>query len=131
MGGRGASSGVSATKAHIPYGQEYHSVLEYKNIKFVIRNQGAASAPLETMTPGRIYITIGTDGEVNYISFYRRDGKKFKQIDVDHHEHVEKGKNLGKRHVHEGYNHDENGSREMNPGEAKLVELVMKLWRNR
>lgn len=131
MGGRGSASGVSATKAHIPYGHEYHCVIQYKNIKFIVRNQGAASAPLETMTPGRIYVTIGTDGEVNYISFYRRDGKKFKQIDVDHHDHTEHGENLGKRHVHEGYNHDENGSRKMSLGEARLVELVLKLWRNR
>ncbi|MBQ6473937.1 MAG: hypothetical protein IJJ33_18255 [Victivallales bacterium] len=131
MGGRGSASGVSATKAHIKYGHEYHCVLEYKNIKFIVRNQGAASAPLETMTPGRIYATIGLDNEVNYISFYRRDGKKFKQIDVDHHEHLENGVNLGKRHVHMGYNHDENGSRRMTTGEARLVELVLEKWRNR
>ena len=131
MGGRGSASGVSATKSHIPYGHEYHGILQYKNIKFIVRNQGAASAPLETMTPGRVYVTIGTDGEVNYISFYRRDGRKFKQIDVDHHPHYEKGINLGMRHVHEGYNHNENGSRRLTPGENSLVELVKKLWRNR
>ncbi len=47
MGGRGASSGIS--DKGVPYGREYTSVLKSGNIKFVKKNDGAASAPLETM----------------------------------------------------------------------------------
>ena len=52
MGGRGASSGISK-KGKI-YGSEYHTILKSGNIKFVKYNEGNTTAPMETMTKGRI-----------------------------------------------------------------------------
>lgn len=56
MGGRGASSGVSVKgKA---YGTEYATLYQSGNIKFVRYNDGAATAPMETKTKGRVYVTV-------------------------------------------------------------------------
>lgn len=74
MGGRGSKSGISNKK--ISYGQEYHCLFEIENIKFVERNIGAASAPLETQASNRVYATVNKyDKTVQYISFYK-DGDK-------------------------------------------------------
>ena len=60
MGGRGASFGryYLGCKWHV-YGDEYHSVYQYRNIRFVKVNKGSNTAPLETMTNERVYVTIG------------------------------------------------------------------------
>ena len=58
MGGRGASSGVSDSGNH--YGSEYNTVYQSGNIKFVKQvNASNAKSPMETMTKGRIYVTLG------------------------------------------------------------------------
>lgn len=62
MGGRGASSGMSYDKYGNPkhkYGTEYSTIYQSGNIKFVKYNMsGATTAPLETMTSGRVYATV-------------------------------------------------------------------------
>lgn len=78
MGGRGASSGIS--DKGIPYGKEYTSVLTSGNIKFVKKNKGAASAPLETMTKGRVYVTLGSDKTPRFISYYSKETKRTKTM---------------------------------------------------
>ena len=68
MGGRGSSTGVS--DHGIPYGREYHSLLTVGNIKFVVKLSGSTTAPMETMTKGRVYVTISPKGELKFISYY-------------------------------------------------------------
>lgn len=128
MGGRGASSGISREKSEKKYGSEYRSILNIKNIKFLVPNQGTISAPLETMTRKRVYVIVDNKSNVGYICFYDNNGKKNKQIDIDRHPHSEKGVQLGKRHVHLGYEHDEKGSRTMTTGEKIFVENILKIW---
>lgn len=61
MGGRGASSGISVSGKK--YGTEYETLLAVSNIKFVKRLDNSQNAPLETMTRGRVYVTIGANNE--------------------------------------------------------------------
>ena len=69
MGGRGSSSGVSDSGK--PYGSEYHTILTSGNIKFVKQNRANnAKAPLETMTRGRVYVTVNNKNEISSISYY-------------------------------------------------------------
>jgi hypothetical protein len=86
MGGRGASSGIS--DKGVPYGREYTSVLKSSNIKFVKKNDGSASAPLETMTRGRVYVTVTQDDKLKSITYYDNHNKRFKQIDLDHYHKI-------------------------------------------
>lgn len=126
MGGRGAASGMSDDKK--PYGSEYHSVYQDGNIKFVVKNNGSATAPLETMTRGRIYVTVAGDDNVDKlkaITFYDRSNKRFNQIDLDHY-HKINGK-PERPHVQSGYYHDGEG-RLLTVKETKIVDRVMKAW---
>ena len=127
MGGRGASSGMS--KAGKPYGSEYRTVLQSGNIKFVQRIGDSASAPLETMTKGRVYATVNTADEVKYISYYDTENKRIKTIDLD-----KPHKGISP-HVHHGYNHNENdgpkGATGLSTKERKMVDNVLKTWYNR
>ena len=56
MGGRGASSGISDSGKR--YGTEYKTIAQFGNVKVVRANDGGAKAPMETMTPGRVYATV-------------------------------------------------------------------------
>ena len=127
MGGRGASSGIYGKNNEKTYGSEYHSVLQDGNIKFLERNQGRNSAPMETMTKGRIYAIIDGENKIGSLSFYDDNGKRTIQIDIDKHEHFVDGISLGTRHAHIGYFHDENGSRVLTKEEV-LVQRVLKIW---
>lgn len=123
MGGRGAASGVSAQG--IKYGQEYRSVMTVDNIKFILRNSGAPNAPLETMSAdkGRVYATIDSKGNVKAISFYDKNGKVERQIDLDHLHHGQVP------HVHVGY--AENRSTDyikMNKRDYFYYRKVRELW---
>lgn len=129
MGGRGASSGVSDNG--IPYGSEYYTVYQSGNIKFVKQTDASnAKSPMETMTKGRIYVTLGKNNEPKSIILYSNDGLKEKQIDITGKPHTVNGKPL-LPHTHKGYVHDENGTRDVTKDERKLVEKVKKIWKNR
>lgn len=125
MGGRGASSGMSDKGKK--YGTEFSTLLKENNIKFVKYN-GADNAkdPLETMTKGRVYVTVNDKNEINSINYYDSDGKRVKSINLLH-DHKE----ISGQHIHEGYFHDENGTRNLTDQEKKLVEFVKKKWYNR
>ncbi|WP_225361661.1 hypothetical protein [Ligilactobacillus salivarius] len=83
MGGRGAVSGISDKGRK--YGTEYHSVLVKDNIKFVKYNLSKSTTPpMETMTKGRIYVTVNTEGILKSITFHDKENKRNKQIDLDH-----------------------------------------------
>lgn len=130
MGGRGASSGRYKWrgKEHT-YGDEYHTVLQHRNIKFVKINSGSTTAPMETMTQGRVYVTVGPDDKLKSITYYTGSGKRRKQIDLSHLHRVEGS--LENPHVHLGYNHNEFGDRKLTKKEQQMVEKVVKIWDTR
>lgn len=127
MGGRGASSGFSTNGK--PYGTEYKTLLQSGNIKFVQRTDNSANAPLETMTKGRVYVTVNNAGVPKYISYYDTENKRTKTIDLD------KPHRGMLPHVHHGYNHNEKdgpkGATNLSPKERSMVENVINLWHNK
>ena len=132
MGGRGASSGLGLYRDRngkfVEYGTEYKTVLQDGKIKFVeMRNPNdSVRVPEETRTKGRVYVTIGKQNELKSITRYDKDGKKFLQIDLSH-GHTNNGKKL-QPHSHDGYNHAE--GRPLTTGEQRLVNHILKIWRN-
>ena len=127
MGGRGASSGISVRGK--PYGSEYHTVLESGNIKFLIHKDGSAKAPLETMTQGRVYVTIGSDDKLRYITFYDKENKRFKQIDLTGKPHRIDDEPIIP-HTHLGYEHSEKGTTKPSDEEWEIIERVNKIWKH-
>lgn len=124
MGGRGASSGVSVSGK--PYGTEYTTVYQSGNIKFLRYNEStAAKSPMETMTSGRVYVTVNGHDVPTVITYYDKANKRTKSIDLTH-EHMGKSP-----HAHEGYIHAENGTRGLTEKERKMVERVLKIWYDR
>ena len=124
MGGRGASSGVSDKGK--PYGTEYTTLLTSGNIKFVRYNDsGSAKTPMETMTRGRVYVTVNAKDEITSIKYHDNDNKRNRQIDITH---AHNGKNP---HTHHGYYHDENGTTALSTEEKNMVDRVVNLWYNR
>lgn len=124
MGGRGASSGVSdGGKA---YGSQYHTILETENIKFVSKKCRQSESLMETMTEGRIYVTVGNKDLLSIMYF--DDKKRVKAIDLDHmHDKVQP-------HTHHGYFHAENdrkkGYAPLTDEERAMVEKVKRIWYN-
>ena len=133
MGGRGSSSGVSRDGK--PYGSEFKTLYQSGNIKFIKSNSGNATAPFETMTKGRVYVTVNNSGEPKYITYHDKHNKRFKQIDLSGSAHKVKrqGKiiTLKTSHTHKGYTHDEKGTFELSPKEIKMVDRAQKVWHNR
>lgn len=128
MGGRGASSGISARGR--PYGSEYHTVYQSGNIKFVVASEGANTAPMETMTKGRVYVTVDRNtNELKYISYYDKNNKRYKQIDLQHPHKVDGVKE--KPHVHNGYEHNEKGDFRPSEKQKKMIERITRIWYNR
>ena len=122
MGGRGASSGIS-NKGH-KYGTEYRTVLQSGNIKFVkYNNSKSAKTPMETMTDGRMYVTVNNKNKLQAITYYDKNGKKNRQIDLTH-QH-----NGNIPHTHLGYKH--NNTRKITKEEQMIVDKVNKLWYNK
>jgi len=125
IGGRGSSIGVGVKgKA---YGTEYYTIYQSGNIKFLKRNGNSTAVPMETMTKGRVYVTIGQKNEVRSISYYDKNNKRFKQIDVTGKEHTVNGKKI-LPHTHKGYEHKEKGTHETSLKEQKMIERVKKIW---
>lgn len=130
MGGRGAASGryFRSWKWHT-YGDEYHTVAEFRNIKFIKANEGSTTAPMETRTQGRVYVVINKSGNIKSITYYKGNGMRRKQIDLDH-DHLINGEKK-RPHTHLGYVHDENGTREPTRREQAMIERIRRLWYNR
>lgn len=127
MGGRGASSGLSDKGKK--YGSEYTTLHESGNIKFVQYNDAnSAKTPQETMTRGRVYVTVNGEDKLTSITYYDNANKRRKQIDL------EKAHRGMKPHTHHGYNHNENdsqkGAAKLTAEERKMVERVRKIWYN-
>lgn len=128
MGGRGSSSGMSVSGK--PYGSEYHTVYQSGNIKFVAVNDGSNTAPMETMTNGRVYVTVDKNTkQPKCISYYDKRNKRSKQIDFEHTHRI--NGILEKPHTHKGYTHNEKGDRKPTERERKMIDKVMKTWYNK
>ncbi len=125
MGGRGAASGISNRGKK--YGSEYHTILEESNIKFVVPNEGSTTAPLETRTEGRVYVTVNGRNELKFISYYDGSGKKSKQIDLSGKPHEVNGKKI-LPHTHRGYEHA--STRDLTAAEKAMVANVKRIWNN-
>ncbi|MBU5469813.1 hypothetical protein KQI85_05450 [Falcatimonas sp. MSJ-15] len=127
MGGRGSSSGVSISGK--TYGFEYKSLVTYGNIKFVVPIEKNTTAPMETMTKNRVYVTLNKEGNPKCISYYDKDNKRKKQIDL------EKPHRGMLPHVHHGYNHNENdnvkGATKLNLKERELVYIAYNIWKEK
>lgn len=125
MGGRGASSGISDKGKK--YGTQYHTILKSGNIKFVSKNERISETLMETMTRGRVYVSVGGN-DLLEITYFDKDNKRYKTIGLDH-EH-----NKMRPHTHHGYLHNENdgpkGASNLTPEEKKMVERVNKIWYN-
>lgn len=130
MGGRGAASGINSKG--MKYGTEYHTLLQYQNIKFVSINGGkSATPPMETMTRKRIYVTINNQEKIKSIDFYDDSGKRVKQIDVTGRPHKIDGEQV-LPHTHFGYFHEENGgTKRVTKSERELIDKVKRIWNNR
>lgn len=129
MGGRGASSGVSDKGK--PYGTEYTTLLTSGNIKFVCYNDsGSAKTPMETMTSGRVYVTVNGQNELKSITYYDKHNKRFKQIDMSGNAHMIKGKRT-LPHTHKGYTHNEKGDYNVSDKERKMIDRVKSTWYNK
>ena len=126
MGGRGASSGISEKQKN-KYGTQYKTLYQSGNIKFVKKNDRNSESLFETMTRGRVYVTVGGN-DLLQIMYYDNENKRTKTIDLTH---FHKGTKL---HTHHGYEHNENdsikGAANLTPEEKKMVERVRKLWYN-
>ena len=126
MGGRGASSGMSDHGNK--YASQYKTLLRFGNVKFVQKNSRTSETLMETMTKGRVYVTVGGNDLLQVIYFDQKI-KRNKTIDLSH---THDGK---KPHTHHGYNHSENDSAKgyanLTTKEKKMVERVSKIWYNR
>ena len=126
MGGRGAASGIS--NKGIQYGKEFSTLLEVDNLKFVKYEGGNnAKSPLDTMSASKNRVYVVTKGTVlKSLVFYDKDGKRNKQIDLDH-EH------FGKRpHIHPGYDtlHQESDKDiELSNIDKRYIQKVEKIWK--
>ncbi len=128
MGGRGSSSGMSNSRRI--YGTEYRTLMQSGNIKFISVNEGSNNAPMETMTKGRVYVTIDTNtNQPKYITYYDKNNKRSKQIDLRHYHNV--NGMLEKPHVHKGYEHNERGDYKPSIKESKMIDRVLKIWYNK
>lgn len=125
MGGRGSSSGISSNSSE--YGTQYRTILEDGNIKFVNKYNRTSETLMETMTPGRVYVTVGGK-DLLQIIYFDTTNKRTKTIDLSH---THDGK---KPHVHHGYEHNENdgkkGYTNLQEKEKRMVERIKKIWNN-
>lgn len=118
MGGRGAASGLSNNGK--PYGSEYRTLFQVDNIKFVERRDNkSTTAPIETRSENRIYVTVNKeDSQLHSISVMR-GGKVREQIDYRDH------KGMGV-HVHEWrYTDDGTPRRDRHPRALTVSERAL------
>lgn len=110
------------------YGSQYRTLYQEGNIKFVQKNSRTSETLMETMTKGRVYVTVGGNNLLQIV-YFDQDLKRSKTIDLSH---THNGKNP---HTHHGYNHNENDSAKgyanLTTKEKKMVERVKKIWYNR
>ena len=132
MGSRGARSmtyelNIRGKKIPVEYGSEYSSLLEHENVKFVVKNEGSTTAPMETRSGklGRIYVTIDKKtNEPVSVAYYTDEGFIFKEIDYKNHGHG--------IHVHEieydGNSFHRKESRKPSAAERRMARMLRAIW---
>lgn len=125
MGGCGASSGISDSGK--VYGTEYTTLHKSGNIEFVKHNEGSTTAPLETMTKGRVYVTVDNENDLKSISYYDKNNKRYKQIDLDHFHRIDGIPE--KPHTQYGYYHQGKAT-VLTSKERKMVDRTIRIWQN-
>ena len=85
---------------------------------------------METMTHGRVYATINEQGQVKAITYYDKHNKRYKQIDVIGTKHMVDGEKIIP-HTHNGYVHDEKGTKKPSAKQQKMIDRILKTWENR
>lgn len=131
MGGRGARLGkYYINNKKYNYGEEYSTVAEYGNIKFIKKNEGSSNIPLETMTKGRIYAIINKKNDLKAIGYYDYSGKRYKHIDIQGVSHKINGKReLPHTHIaYDTHKGDSNDTRVPSKKELELIDRVQKFW---
>ena len=127
MGGRGASSGMSDSGKK--YGTEYRTILQVGNVKFIKKNDGKSiKEPLETMSKNRVYVTIGRNDIPKSVTFYDKENKRYKQIDINGRPHKIDGKYV-LPHTHYGYLHNK-GTTVLTEKDTRRVERLVRYWYN-
>lgn len=129
MGGRGASSGIS--KKGNKYGSQYNTIrkkdkkpLQVGNIKFIAKNNRQSETLMETMTEGRVYVTVAGKNVLR-ITMFDKNNQRNKVIEKDH--------RTGKWHVHHGYLHREYSEKKHDPltqNDKALLDKVLRIWKN-
>lgn len=125
MGSRGASSGIS-DKGN-KYGSQYETIHEEGNIKFIKKKTRQSEDLLETMTRGRVYVTVGGD-QLMTITYFDENNKRSKVLHLDHaHDGVQP-------HEHDGYYpiivNGKKQYRKPNVEEQAMIDRVTEIWNN-
>ena len=80
---------------------------------------------METMTKGRVYVTVGGKDLMEVI-YFNKENKRAKTIGLDH------PHNGMQPHTHHGYYHNEldgpNGATNLTVEEKKLVAKIWQIW---
>lgn len=125
MGGRGASSGISDKGNE--YGTQYKTLYRSGNVNFVQKNSRTSETLFETMTKGRVYVTVGGN-ELLQVTYYDNNNKRSKTIDLTHYHQKMKP------HTHHGYEHNERdgpkGAANLTTEEKRMVDRIKKIWYN-
>ena len=107
------------------YGTEFKTLLVSDNIKFVqYQHSTAATVPLETMSAGknRVYVLLDAKASVKSITFYSKEGKIKRQIDLDH---SHKGQ---QPHVHRWHNLSRQIAY-LTKSDYEYIKKVRRLWK--
>lgn len=124
MGGRGASSGIS-NKGH-KYGTDYKTILKDGNVMFIEKNREDAEELLETMTRGRIYVTLNSKGNPSNIYYFNNELKRNRRIDITQYHKKMKPHN---HHFEEQIvQNGKKGASKLTTKETKMVERIEKIW---
>lgn len=141
MGGRGASIGIYFWRGRSwYYGEEYTGIFKGKRfkdlsendkqfllgnkIKFIKSTGSNFSAPMETMTKGRIYAAVNNEGYLKHVVFFDADQGRSRQIDIDY----ENGQ-ISSIHAHTGYDAPHGGIHESLTGaEGRLMKQILDFW---
>jgi len=64
-----------------------NTILQVGNIKFITRNEGGQTAPLETMSAAenRIYVTVNKFNQIKAITQYDENGMRVNEIHLHPH----------------------------------------------
>lgn len=66
---------------------KYHTIMRCGLVRFIVQNEGSnVKLPEKSKTVNVVYATLGYDGKLKSITFFK-GRKKYKEIDIDHLHH--------------------------------------------